>query len=340
MKILLKYILLPLSILLGIYLLLCALGPKDFNISEDIEIEAPAPVVFQLVNSLKKSELWNPWTLNDTSMVTSYNDIISGVGAESSWTSQMMGDGTQKIIESEANSRVRSALSFGQQPEVVNHAEFVLEPSRKSTDLTWTFESGNVNPFITRGAMLLSGMKGSMKDSYKEGLENIKRIAEQRANEGIYYGFEIVQKEMPERSFVLNRQEISMSNIQQFYATNLGGLFNKVQASGVEMKGMPCGLFFRWEKDGTVDMAAAIPVAKPISIEGTASINLPERNTIQIDYYGEYSGTSAAHQAIEEYMKDKGYFMDPPIIEEYITDPTTEKDPNKWLTRIIYYFSE
>jgi effector-binding domain-containing protein len=28
-----------------------------------------------------------------------------------------------------------------------------------------------------------------------------------------------------------------------------------------------------------------------------------------------------------------------PVVEEYITDPMTEKDPNKWLTK-IYYFVE
>jgi effector-binding domain-containing protein len=340
MKIFLKYILLPLLVILGIYLLLCLAGPKDFNVKKDIKIDAPTPVVFNLVNSLKKSEMWNPWTLEDTTIVTNYNDILVGVGAESNWTSTMMGDGAQKIIESEANSRVKSSLTFVDQGATVNHAEFLLTPSGKKTELSWSFESGEVTPFLARGFLLLSGMKSAMKNSYEDGLDNIKRIAEQRSSEGIYYGFEIKQKEMPERSFVLSRQEVAMSNIQQFYATNLGGLFNKVQASGVEMKGMPCGLFFRWEKNGIVDMAAAIPVSKPISIDGAASLNMPERNTIQIDYYGEYSGTSAAHAAIDDYMKDKGYFMDPPVIEEYITDPTTEKDPNKWLTRIIYYFSE
>jgi len=28
-----------------------------------------------------------------------------------------------------------------------------------------------------------------------------------------------------------------------------------------------------------------------------------------------------------------------PVVEEYITDPGEEPDPEKWLTRITYYFT-
>lgn len=341
MKIFLKYILLPLIVLFGIYALLCYFGPKDFDVEESIKIEAPAPVVYHLVNSLKKTETWNPWTLEDTTMVTTYNDVSMGVGSESSWESESMGTGTQKIIEVENNKRVKSSLEFGDQPGVINHAELTLTPEKKSTEVTWSFTSGAPNPFLIRGVMLVMGMKSGMVKSYKDGLKNLKAIAEERAKDQVYNGFKIEEKDMPERNFVLSRQEVKMANIQQFYATNLGALFNKVQASGVEMDGMPCGLFFRWdEKAQLTDMAAAIPTATPISIDGAASLTIDSRKGIVVDFYGDYSKTAMAHEAIEEYMRDKGYFQDPPIIEEYVTDPMEEKDPGKWLTKIYYYFSE
>ena len=43
---------------------------------------------------------------------------------------------------------------------------------------------------------------------------------------------------------------------------------------------------------------------------------------------------------MDEYMKDFGLLNNPPIIEEYVTDPSTEKDPAKWLTKIIYYIAQ
>jgi effector-binding domain-containing protein len=341
MKILLKYVGLPILALIGIYLLLCSVGPKDFDTEQSIKIEAPAPVVYNLINNLKKTERWNPWFLGDTSIVTTYNDVMDGVGAESSWTSEEMAAGTEKIIEAEKNLRIKSSLEFADQPGVINHSEIILEPNKKQTKVTWTFVSGGPNPFLTRGMMLVMGMKSMMKKSYKEGLQNLKELAEDRAQNNVYNGYKIVEKGMPERNYILNRQEVKMDNIQQFYATNLGSLFNKVQTSGVEMDGMPSGLFFKWdEKAQITDMAAAIPVKKELSIDGASSLHIEERKGLQIDFYGDFNNTPLAHEAMEEYMKDHGYFQDPPIIEEYVTDPTEVKDPNKWLTKISYYFSE
>jgi len=59
-----------------------------------------------------------------------------------------------------------------------------------------------------------------------------------------------------------------------------------------------------------------------------------------LDFYGDYNHTSDGHDAIKEYMTDRGYLQDPPIIEEYVTDPTIEADPSKWLTKLTYYFTD
>ena len=58
-----------------------------------------------------------------------------------------------------------------------------------------------------------------------------------------------------------------------------------------------------------------------------------------IDYYGDYDQTGKAHDAMEKYLKDRNILFNPPVVEEYVTDPGEEKDPSKWLTKIIYYFS-
>ncbi len=41
-----------------------------------------------------------------------------------------------------------------------------------------------------------------------------------------------------------------------------------------------------------------------------------------------------------DFMKDRQLFMDVPMIEEYVTDPTKEPDPEKWTTNIYYYYSK
>ena len=131
------------------------------------------------------------------------------------------------------------------------------------------------------------------------------------------------------------------TNVQQFYASNLGNLFNKAQTAGIEMKGMPCGLYFSMNPDsnGSMDMAAAIPISTAVSIEGAGYLSIPARAAISLDYYGDYHTIPQGHLAMEAFMKDRGYLLDTPVIEEYVTDPGEEPDPSKYLTRITRYFT-
>ena len=340
MKTFLKYFGIFLLLLILIYAVLCFLGPKNFNTDESTSIDAPAPVVFNLVNSLQKAELWNDWSLTDTAMVTSYNNVVSGVGAESSWESPSQGKGSQKIVESNKNEKVRTQLAF-EGWDGVNTADFLLTPSADGTDLQWTFESGSDLPFFMRGAFMVMGMKGSMKKSYKAGLANIKRIAEERAQNSLYGGYTINLVELGERNYLMKRGEVPMSSAEKFYSNSLTSLFAVLQESGVEMEGRPCGLYYKWDfETSTADMAAAIPIAEALSIDGASSLQIPEGQVIQVDHYGDSASSADAHYAIDDYMKDNGLFQELPMVEEYITDSSTEKDPSKWLTRISYYYSE
>lgn len=328
------------AVIVVLYIGLCALGPKNFDIVKSTSIEAPAPVVFNLVNSFQQMDQWNAWSVEDSTNKVIYNDIVSGVGAESHWDSEVNDKGRQKIIESIPYKKVTTELEFEGWDDL-SHAVFNISDQNGLSSISWSLESGSSLPFLFRGFALLSGMKKSIGHSYEKGLSNLKLMAEQRAKESIYNGYNIKEQVLEEKNFIINRQEVQIQKIQQFYATNLGTLFAKVQAAGIEMTGMPCGLFFKYdEKKGVTDMASAIPVASPVNIEGASAFSIPSKRALQVDFFGDYAKTSAAHEAIRLYMNDRGYLEDVPSIEEYITDPSTEKDPQKWLTRITYYFSE
>jgi len=190
---------------------------------EDTKIEAPAQVIYNLINNLGAMEQWNDWNLQDTSMVVTHGEKIVGVGAKTSWTSINSGNGAQEIIESITNSKVKTALNF-EGYDATNYAEFNISENGKITDLSWSFESGEDLPFLMRGAMGLMGMKKSMKRSYKAGLKNIKRIAEQRSNENLYDGYKISQVSAPEKNYVMTRQEVAFDKITQFFGSSQGNL--------------------------------------------------------------------------------------------------------------------
>ena len=179
-----------------------------------------------------------------------------------------------------------------------------------------------------------------MKSNYEKSLSHLKRVAEERAL-GMYRGYEIKEEVMNERNFIMNRQIVDGSGLQQFYAANLGSLFLKVQEGGLTMQGMPYGLYFSYpENENTkIDLGAAIPVAEISSVKGASSYTIAEKPAVTLDFYGDYTNLGAGHEAIREYMNDRGYLLDLPFTEEYANDPTLVDDPSKILTKITYYYT-
>jgi len=203
-------------------------------------------------------------------------------------------------------------------------------------------ESEGELPFLMRGMMLVVREKAGMEKDFDLGLSRIKNMAEERANAKLYGGFKINEVEMGERHFLTQRQEVNVNSISQFYARVLLGMGQKAAQARIETTGMHCGLFYKWnEAKGTADMAAAIPIAKATNnIKGATSITLPAKNALRVDFYGDYSQIGAVHEAIQDYIKDNDLLFDHPIIEQYVTDPSQEPDPKKWLTQVTYYLAD
>jgi effector-binding domain-containing protein len=337
----LKWFVFILMAIVLIYIIMCALGPKNLNTSRTTTIKAAPSMVYNQVNNLKSWPAWSPWNDMDTSMVITYGQKSEGKGATYSWKGDpnLTGSGDMLVTESVKNEKTSVTMNFHDYGST-SFVDFNLTPKGNEVEVEWKMEDEKDLSFMLRGMMLALGQKGKLEKNFDDGLAALKANAEKRAT-GVYGGFKINPVEEKEKHYIMNRQEVDVKNIAQFYATNLGSLFGKVQKNGVEMSGKPCGLFFKWdEANGKTDMAAAIPVAEKLWIKDASSYDIPAGKGLQIDYYGDYNGTEAAHSAMDEYLKDHGLFNNPPIIEEYVTDPSEEPDPSKWLTKITYYITK
>ncbi len=338
MKKFLRILIAILVLFLILALLLMFLSPKKMMVEESITIDAPANMVYNQVNDFKKWPTWSPWSKLDPDAVNTYSKKTSGVGAQWSWKgNEDMGEGTQKIIGVDPGKSIKTSLDFNGMPGT-SFSDWTFIPEGDKTKVTWTFDGAESNFFMRPFNLIF---KSTVAKSYQEGLSAIKTIVEKRAQEKIYKGFKINEVDIPEKNYIAIRQEIKMDNVQQFYSRNLPSLFGKVTAAGIEMDGMPGGLFYKWdETNGTTDMAASIPIKEAMSVAGASLETIPAGRAIQVDYYGDYDGSAQAHYAIDEYMQDYGILSNVPIVEEYVTDPTVEKDPKKWLTKITYYIAE
>jgi effector-binding domain-containing protein len=105
----------------------------------------------------------------------------------------------------------------------------------------------------------------------------------------------------------------------------------------LRMSGAPVGLYFDYDEQSmTTNMAAAIPIRGKLTEGDVRTITIPRSAACYVDYYGPYSGLLYPHEAIDFYLKKNRLTNQSPVIEEYITDPMSEPDSTKWLTKIYY----
>jgi hypothetical protein len=115
---------------------------ENFRVSQTQVIKAPPEAVFNQINTVKNWENWSYWKSLDDKMVTTYNDIPSGVGASYSWKSDKkeLGSGSFTIVRVEPNAYVQGKLNFEGHGEAM--AEYIIRPAQGGgTELTSAMNS-------------------------------------------------------------------------------------------------------------------------------------------------------------------------------------------------------
>lgn len=327
-----------LLIVLAVLILLAVIAmfalPQNFSTETAKRIDASPKTVFNILNNIENESLWNPWQSQDTSMVVTFGESRVGKGASYTWKSKNMGDGSMEYIDVVKDQKLTSKLNFGGMGE--GTAMYTLTPDGDGTLVNWSLDSKSSRPWNLMNFMI----KSQTKKSFEQGLKNLNKLATERRG-GEYLGYTIKEELVLGKTYVISRGEVGLDQMSEFYAQNLAPLFKKIQAAQVEMSGHPSALVYSYNmKKGTTDMAAGIPIAQAVDIQGASSETIDTRKAVVIDYYGDPKKTETAHYAIDAYMADRSLNYDWPVIEEYVTDPSEEPNPEKWLTRIIYFIAE
>lgn len=171
------------NIILGIIVLVVVLAgigmllPSAYKVERSTVIQAPAEVVFDQVNDLKKNEAWSPW--KDPTMKITYGPITAGKGAVSSWESKDMGNGTQTIEESVPNQSIQTNLDFGKMGTAKAHWTFTPEGEGVKVTQGMTGDQGK-NPVKRYFGLMMDKMIGG---KFEAGLASLKQVSEARAAE-------------------------------------------------------------------------------------------------------------------------------------------------------------
>ena len=324
---LIRNLVLGLIAIVGLIAVIGLFLPRDVSVERSVEINAPASTVFTVVNTLQTTPRWSPWLELDPATQISYEGPPAGIGAKQLWSSEnsQVGTGTQEIIESEANRRVRVALDLGDMG--TPQAEFRLEEKDGATELTWGFETElGANPFGRYMGLMLENFVGP---DYERGLNNLKAYIESLP-QADFSGLEVSRVETPAHSLLTTRT--ATDNDPDAMGIALGyaylRLANALDHKGAAPIGAPVSISVGQdsaENGGRAIVDAGLPVMDgfdgsdlPASIELTVR---PAGSALRAVHRGSYAGLPQTYAGLLSYAMATGADVSGASWNEYVGDP-------------------
>lgn len=161
-----------------VMLSLAATRPHRFRVQRAIDIQAPAPKVYALLQDFHEWQRWSPWEKLDPALQRKHSGATSGPGAVYAWHgNNKVGQGRMEIRQATAPTQLSIQLDFLKPFEAHNTADFVLEQRGDSTHVLWAIHGPQ--PFIAKLMGLFFDMDRMVGKDFETGLANLKAIAEQ-----------------------------------------------------------------------------------------------------------------------------------------------------------------
>lgn len=316
-------LLIVIVLLVGVAFLL----PRNITVERSIVVKADPALVFEQINHLPNWVHWSPWYKLDTLVKMTYSDPPSGTGSWYEWSSEVknVGKGKLSITKSIPNDTILTELLFMEQGAAMGGFTFTGQDS--GTLVKWFIQSdlGN-NPIARYFGLFMDKMLG--KD-FEQGLEALKTYVENHP------AFTVNEADFSETSYLYIRDTMSMATIGQKMGQYYGEIMGYLQSLKLEPAGAPLAVYHSWENN-VFDVECGIPVQGVKDPGKFKTGMLKAQKVATVDFYGPYEKTEAAHIAIEAWIKANNRTVTGSPWESYVTDPATEKDPNKWLTRIYW----
>lgn len=306
--------------------------PSSIHAERSLLINRPAELVFNQVNHLKTWKKWSYWDNIDPQMQSTYEGPEAGVGAIHKWrsTDDMAGAGTLTITESFPNEKIVTTLNF--EGMGISTGGWLFASGDSGTNVT-TYMDIEL-PFFGR---IFPGLvfEKMLNDDFDKTLNGLKKhceslpLAEEKE-------WEISVMQSTPLQIMSIKITCKPSEIGMQLGESYGKIGEAMMKQGLKQSGPVLAVYESYSADKVV-MEPAIPVDKSGKSEGNIiARELPSVQVMKLDFYGDYIDTEKAHIFMDEWARKEGKTISGAPWEEYVTDPTVEKDTTKWLTRIYY----
>jgi hypothetical protein len=159
------------------FAMLVYLQPSETLVTRSVAVAAPAPAVFDQVNTLRNWDGWSPWAKLDPNAKNSFDGPAAGPGARFAWSgNDKIGEGRMQIVDSQPGDHVHVAVDFVRPFEGKSTSDFSFRPEGNGTNVIWRIRGQN--SFIGKAICLFMSPEKVLGPDMEKGLAQLKTAAE------------------------------------------------------------------------------------------------------------------------------------------------------------------
>ena len=129
---------------------------------------------------------------------------------------------------------------------------------------------------------------------------------------------------------------VKVAGIGAVFAQIYGEISAYMAANGWKQVSSPVAIYHSFSHN-EVEVEAGIPVSDGAVGNGDIELSAtPSGTIVMAKHFGPYETLEETHEDINEYISEEGHAPDEICWEVFVTDPTTEPNPEKWETLVCY----
>ncbi len=165
---------------LAVILLIAILTrPSSFHVARSESIAAPAGLVFAQLDDFRRWRDWSPFENADPRLRRTYSGPPVGRGSVYHYAGGKTGEGRLTMTDVAPNERVVVRAEFIRPFKATNRIELSLRASAEGgVVVTWAMSGEQT--FVGKAISLFVDMDRVLGGEFEQGLEGLKRIAEQQ----------------------------------------------------------------------------------------------------------------------------------------------------------------
>lgn len=172
-----KQICIAFLVLIAALVIFIATRPANFRIERSAQIDAPANVVFPMINDFHQWVRWSPWENLDPNMKRTFEGPQAGPGASYGWSGNAkVGSGRSTIVDSKPAQSVSLKLEMFKPFNCTNQVTFKLAPSGAGTRVSWIMEGKN--GLMSKAFSLVMNMDKMCGPIFDQGLANLNALVQ------------------------------------------------------------------------------------------------------------------------------------------------------------------